>query len=261
MGLAVQTVGGAASNPGAAFTAITPSSGDSISAANFNDTAPAFLDHIIRAGATKGAVRLLSPRLHDNVTGITYYTDLAVSRFLFPANTGQPIFPGDIYQLEVTGGTAEHDVALLTLYYADLPGAAAQLSQWADISSRIVNIKAMTVAITNSATPGTWVDTVITTTENQLKANSQYAVLGFASDAAIAAIGFKGPETANYRIAGPGSDYTEDTSNYFVDQANRHGRPYIPVFLGSNRSQEYVSTMDSAASTAANVTLVLAELS
>ena len=261
MGLVIQTVGGAANNPAAAFTAITPSSGDSIAAANFTPTSPAFLDHIIRAGATKGAVRLLSPRLHDNVTGITFYTDLAVSRMLFPMETGQPIFPGDVYQLEVTGGSAEHDVALITMFYGDLPGGAANLMQWADIAGKIVNIKALTVAIVNNATPGIWTDTVITATENQLHADSNYALLGYSSDTAIAAVGFKGPETANYRIAGPGTDFTEDTSNYFVDQAQLRGRPYIPVFSGNNRASEYVSTMDSAVSTAANITLILAELS
>lgn len=260
MGLCIQSVVGVATNPGAAFTAVTAATGDSLNPANFTMGTQGFLDHIVRRGATKGAARVTSPKLHDNVTGMTFYSDLTVTRFQMPPEIGQPVYPADVLTVSVTGGAAETDGVMLTYWYQDNPGVAAKLVQWADIAGLIRNIKPITVAVTTSATIGAWQDTVVTTTENQLHADSYYAVLGYQTDTVIGGIGFKSPETGNYRIAGPGTDLGEDTVDYFVAQAQMHGRPYIPFFAANNRAGAFVCTWDIAASTAANITLVLAEL-
>jgi hypothetical protein len=146
------------------------------------------------------------------------------------------------------------------VWYENLTGASANLYQWGDISGSIKNYKPMTVAVTNSATAGAWTDTVITTTENQLHASSYYAVLGLSTDTAIGAMGVKGAFSANLRVCCPGANTPEDTSMYFVNKANYHQRPFIPVFNGQDRGAVYVSTSDNAASTTANITLILAEL-
>ena len=260
MPTAIQTVAGFIANPGATFTAVTSSTGDSFNPANFNMATPGFIHSAIRGGATAGALRVISPRLHDAVRPLEFHTDLVQSRLVFPQNVGQPVYPADVFTVQLTGGTAETDVAVLTFFYQDMPGIQARLHMWGDISGIIRNLKTVLVAVTTNATIGQWQDTVITTTENFLKADTDYAVLGYATDAALTAIGVKGPDTGNLRIADTGTDFTEDTTNMFISNSMYHNLPWIPVIAANNRAGTFVSCVHNVASVAANVVLYLAEL-
>lgn len=260
MGLAIQTVAGFATNPGAAFTNVTAATGDSFSPANFNMSTQAFIHDMIRGGATAGAFRVVSPRLHDSTRPIEWHTDIVQARSLFPATVGQPCYPADVFTVQLTGGTAETDVAVMTFYYQDLPGITARLHMWADVANIIRNLKTVLVAVTSNATIGQWQDTVITGTENLLKADTDYAVLGYSTDAALTCIGVKGPDTGNLRLGDTGTDFTEDTCDVFITNSQRHGVPWIPVFNANNRAGTFVSVVTNAASVAANVVLHCAEL-
>jgi hypothetical protein len=215
---------------------------------------------VIRRHNTSGAVRLLSPLVHDNVTGLTWYTSETPSIHELPPMGEQTVQPADTLVIQVTGDTTHQAVVYTGVWYENLTGASANLYQWGDIQGNIKNIKPMTVAVTCSGTVATWVDTVITTTENQLHASSYYAVLGLSTDTALGAIGVKGAFTANLRVCCPGATTPEDTSFYFVNKANYHMKPFIPVFNGQDRGAVYVSASDNATSTTANITLILAEL-
>jgi hypothetical protein len=262
MGLAIDCIASNVANPGATFTATTTTnSGDTLTIRNFPQTSQAKIIEVIRRHNTSGAVRVLSPLLHDDVTGLTWYTSETPSLFEMPDYVGQPVQPGDTLTIQVTGDTTHQAVVYTTIYYQDLTGASANLYQWGDISGAIKNLKPMTVAVTAAATVGAWSDTLITATENQLHATSYYAVLGYTTDTALGAVGFRSQATGNLRVVGPGSALPEDTSDYFVVKANDWGMPFIPVFNGQDRGACYVSVGDNAASTTANITLVLAELS
>lgn len=261
MGLAIDTIASNVANPGATFTGTTvTNSGDSLTIRNFPQTNRAFIHGVVRRHNTSGAVRIISPLVHDNVTGLTWYTSETPSLAAMPPMAEQAVEPGDLLTVQVTGDTTHQAVVYTGVYYENLTGASANLYQWGDIAGSIRNVKPMTVAVTNSGTVATWTDTVLTTTENQLHATSYYAVLGYATDTALGVVGVKGAFTGNLRVTGPGTTNVEDTSYHFVEKANYHGRPFIPVFNGNDRSAVYVSTSDNAASTTANVTLVLAEL-
>ena len=261
MGLAIDTIASYVANPGASFTAtITTATNDSLSIRNFPQSSSAFIHSVTRRHNTSGAVRLISPLVHDNVTGLTWYTSETPSILEMPPQAEQNVEPADTLVIQVTGDTT-HTAAVYTgVYYENLTGASANLYQWGDVSGAIKNIKPMTVAVTNSGTAAAWTDTVITTTENQLHASSYYAVLGYGSDTALGAIGVKGAFTSNLRITGPGATSLEDTSYYFVNKANFHQKPFIPVFNGQDRTAIYCSTSDNGTSATANITLVLAEL-
>lgn len=261
MGLAIDTIGSNANNPGATFTATAiTNSGDSLTVRNFPPANVAFIHQVTRRHNTSGAVRVISPLVHDNVTGLTWYTSETPSIHAMPSMAEQRVQPADTLTIQVTGDTTHQACVYTGIWYENLTGASANLYQWGDISGAIKNIKPMTVAVTNSGTVCTWTDTVITTTESQLHASSYYAVLGYLTDTALGAVGVKGAFTANLRVTGPGTTNVEDTSYFFVDKANYHGRPFIPVFNGQDRGAVYCSTSDNAASTTANITLVLAEL-
>lgn len=260
MGLALEVVASRIANPGATFTAAAAVTGDTLTVRNFADTAQANLINLIRRGATSGAARVRSPLLHDNVRGIAFTTGQTPSVFALPRELSQRLYAQDGLIVELTGGAAETDLALLVIYYTDLLGVAARLHMRGDVEGNIDNIKPVTVAVTNSATIGNWTDTVITTTEDLLHANTDYAVLGYITDTAMGAVAVKGQDTGNLRVGGPGSTNVEDTADYFVIQGIFHNIPFIPVINSANKGGTFVSTLDSAASTTANVTLILAEL-
>lgn len=262
MGLAIDTIAVNVNTPGATFAAASVVAGnsDSLTIRQFPTSANADLVHIIRRHSTSGAVRVISPLLHDNVTGLTYYTAETPSLFLIPPEVGQPVQPGDTLVVQATGNTTSNCSVYLQFWYSNLTGASANLYQPADIMNSIKTIKPITVAVTASGTVGLWADTLITATENQLHATSFYAVLGYTTDTALGCIAFKSQATGNLRVGGPGATTPEDTTAYFWDESGDWGRPFIPVFNGQDRGACYVSVADSATSTTANVTLVLAEL-
>jgi hypothetical protein len=258
---AIDTIVGKAVNPSTTQTTVTFASGDSGTVRNFAAPDTAILDRVTRVGATSGNVRILSPLLHDNVRGITFTSPETPSDFLMPRWVPQYLKTQDTLAVSMTGGAAESDLASLSIYYSNIGGGSARLHNIGDVQPLINAIKPMVVAVTNSATIGTWTDTVITTTENLLQANTDYAILGYITDTALGLIGVKGLETQNLRIAGPGPTSTRDTEDFFVKWSNERGTPHIPVFNSANAGSMFVSTVDTTASSTANVQLVLGRLS
>lgn len=261
MGIAADTVGLFLANPGATLSAAEASPGDSLTVRNGAAGALIHLDDVIRAGAATGELAIKSPLLYDNTYGFRFGASTSPQKWTIPHQDGLPLMPQDDLTALLTGGTAETDIGALMIYYENLPGASARLHSWGDIAGNIETFKTVKVACTSSATIGTWVDTVITTTEDLLKANRDHAILGYMTDAEVAVVGVKATDTSNLRISGPGYVAVEDTSDYFIRKSNDSGRPYIPVFNSANKSSTYVSVLHNTASLAVNVYLVLALLS
>lgn len=259
MGLAVDTIGGFITNS-AAGAAVTLSPGDSATVRAFNAPAAARLDGITRKGATSGFGRVRSPLFADNTQGIRFQTGEAPSVFELPPGLGENLNSQDTMTIEANSGAADSTILGLHVYYENLGGGAARLYSPGDIQGNVAHIKPVEVDCTSSATIGTWVDTVVTTTEDLMHANTDYAVLGFLSNVSCGLIGIKGQETANLRITGPGTTLNEDTADYWWKLSARHGCPYIPVFNAANKASVFVSVLDNAASTAVKVTLILAQL-
>lgn len=260
-GPAIDTIVGHAANPGTGGANITLNAGDSLTIRSFPQTNMAWIERIIRAGAGSGRVRVTSPLLHDNVLGITFNSPENPTVFLLPQEQGERVYPQDVLTVNITGGTNETDLAALIVYYENLPGADARLHTWADIKPLYKHIKPQEIDVTNSATIGTWTDTVINGTDTQLHANTDYAVLGYVTDTNQSIIAIKGQETGNLRIGGPGTTATDDTSDYFVRWSEREGGARIPVINSANAGSIYVSTADVVASSTPKISLVLCELS
>jgi hypothetical protein len=257
---AFDTVYTFATNPGAGPTATAPAPGDNLTVRNFNNaTDTAILEQLIRRGVTAGYARVRSPRLHDNVTGINMYSGEAVDTLGIPMPANQLLYPADNLITEISGGGAETDAVVFTVYYSNLPGITARLANWGDISGIIKNVKAFQTAAPAGA--NAWTDTVVTTTENQFHADADYAVLGYRASANCAAVGVKAPETGNLRVCGPGTTTTLDTTDWFVRQSNQNNLPMIPIINANNRFGWFVSAVDVAAVAGLIVTLVCAELS
>lgn len=261
MGKAFQLQAFGVSSPSTSYTALVPASGDSLTIGNFALTDACFLQSFDRTDATKGVDRIRSPKLHDNVKGIHLAQSENPTIFAIPPYSNQMMFPQDNLIIEATGSASTFHIATLGLYYTNFPGISQRLYSWGDISPIIEYVDTVEVACTNSGTANVWTDTSITTTDNLLRANQDYAVLGYSTDLLTAGIAIKGPDTSSVRVGGPGKVSAEFTNDYFVRMSNATGRPCIPVFNAANANGTFVSTIDITASSAPNVTLILACLS
>lgn len=259
MGKAIVTVAGAIANPAGTPTAVTPATGDTFTVRNFTQTSRAWLTGVVRKGATAGIVRVRSPLLLDNTQGIRFAEGSGESVDLLPMLPLQQLQAQDALVVEVTGGGAESDGAALTMYYEDAPGANARLASWGDIAGNIAGAFPYEVNAVGGAI-GVWADTAITNLYNLLKANEDYAILGYVCDAAVLAVAVKGDDTSNFRIGGPGSTDAIETRTFFKRMSDDMGRPAIPIINAANVGNTFVSAIDVAAATPVNVTLVLAQL-
>lgn len=243
------------------LTAATAATGDSLTVRSFKDNGSAWLENVFLQGTTPPRrFRLTSPRLHDNVTGISFDSLENPTEFLIAAKLQQALYSADTLVAQMDAAGSSDTVAALSIYYTDAPGLSQNLYTWDQIKNRIIDIKPVEVDITSAATIGQWSDTVITTTENQLKADYDYAVLGFSGSANLLCLGIKGPCTSNLRACIPAASPTLRLTDYFAYQSEVSGRPYIPVFNANDRGATYVSAAANTASATDNVFMMCARL-
>jgi hypothetical protein len=262
MGKALEVVSGFATNPGATFTALTMSGSDSASVRNFPNTSRAYIWDQWSAGTATGFIRTRSPRLHDNVNGITLRRAAATTRALLTGYERELLYPQDTLTLEITGGGGEVDAFSTLIYYEDLPGSAARLYSWNEIAPRILHLSGVQVAVTSGGTAGQYSGSVaINNTQDQFKANTDYAILGYESLTSCMTVGIRSADTANLRVAGPGTTEAIETRDWFVRLSDTIGQPAIPVFNAANKFNTIVDVIDVATGTTLNFTFICAELS
>lgn len=262
MGLASYLVSGRATNPGAAFTAVTVNTGDSLQIPSFNRTQPAYLEQAWAHEDTPGVLRIRSPKMHDNVQGLRLTVPETAAKPLLPDEADQPVTTLDTLTVELTGGAAETDVAVLQFYITDMDGADQRLATWDQIRPRVKNLLTNEVAVAAPATQGNWSGgTALNATFDQLHADGMYAVLGYEVGTECAAIAFSGPDTSQLKIGGPGTADSRATRDYFLRQSVVSARPHIPIIKAPNKGATLVYTLSNNAPAVINVGLILAELS
>lgn len=263
MGVAIDTIGTfvtAGATNATSLKTVTVATGDSLQIRSFPAANWARLESMIYQGVTKGKNRVTSPLMHDNVTGLTVASADTDTYHMLGQYLIQNVYPTDTLQAFSSAAAAASGVLALSVYYQNLPSSNARLANWGDIAGSIKNIKGMEVDVTSSGTVGTWADTAINTTDKQLHANSDYAVLGYDCDTPLAVVGVKGNETGNLRVCGPGPGTSWDTPDYYARLSQITGNPHIPVFNANNQGAYYVSCLANTASVASKVYLILAEL-
>ena len=262
MGKTLEVIAGRVTNPGAAPVALTPNTGDSFAVRATSDGGPASLRGIWSQNATGGPVRVRSPRLHDVTQGIRFTIPAGVIRNELPDTAATPVYPQDNLIFELGGGAAETDCAALLLYYENLGGMDARLGMWAQIQPMIVEMTTVEVAVPGPAAAGDWsAGTAINVTNDLLKANEDYAILGYACDTACLAVAIKGPDTGNARVGGPGPIEPVETRDWFVSLSVDGGIPAIPVINQANRGATLAHVAKATAAGTVNVDLIVARLS
>ncbi len=259
MGLAVEIITGHITNA-AAFAGVTPNTGDSFNVRDFNEQVGARLEDVWGNQVTSQTIRIRSPRMHDSSNGIRLVTFPAQTRALMPHESEEPMYPSDALTVESSGTAAEVDIVAYMMYYRDLPGITARLETWDALKSRVQHILALQQTLAAPAVAGDYgAGTAIDSVASALKANTDYAILGYILAAECGTVGIKGTDFGNLRVGGPGSGEADDTREWFVRQSMLHGTPHIPIFNSNNKGNVLVDQSKVALTTTA-ASFILAEL-
>lgn len=260
MGNALSLVSGFVTNPGATLTGLTVNSGESLTVPSFT---PGTVAKIIAAwspGVSAGVMRIRSPRLHDLSQGIRLQRGAANFDNLLHGITNQPLYPSDVLIDEITGGGAETDMGAMLQWFQDLPGVAARLANPSDIMSRIRNVAGVEVDLTSGTVGAYGTPRALNFSFDTLKANTDYAILGYEMSVKVGVLCVFGPDTGNQHVGGPGSLSVWDTAEWFVQMSEDEGVPCIPIINGNNKGATFAQIADVGNATASNVSLIMAEL-
>lgn len=261
MGGALEVITGRLLNPGAALVAAGPNSGDSFAIRSTpTDMGPKLLG-LWASCATAGLVRVRSPRMHDNTQGIKFSVPAGLQRNLLPDSAMTPMYSQDNLTVEIAGGGAETDALGLLIQYPELGGSAARFITPDQLRAQQVEMTTIEVNVTGSVVAGDWSPgTSINATNDVLKANDDYAILGWQSSVACCAVGLRGPDTGNYRVGGPSPIESIETRDWFWSLSQQQGTALIPVINQANRAGTQLFTCHTTAATAILVDLIVARM-
>lgn len=263
MGAALKVVHGTVTAPGASPVAVTAAVGDSLVVLNARLDSKVLLLSLWAQTQAAGIVQLRSPRLHDNVRGIRSRVVSGLPQPLLPYRFQQALVPQDQLILELAGsavGGQIESVAFLA-WYEDLLGVAGRFIGEGELMDRMVNIVGNETSHAPGAGGGYQGEVALNSSFDLLKANTDYAILGYQVSADCCSLGIRGPDTGNVRIGMPGTSVEKHfTRNYFVELARSYQMPLIPVIASPNKAATLLDVVTNQAAAAVVANLFLAEL-
>lgn len=234
--------------------------------ATANGSAAVTLESIGTDFQDAGDFRIRSPRMHDDVNAIRLAAPAGVPQWAANEYFAQPLYSQDTLTVEAvfTAAPTLNHVSLgyLNVYYDDVPGIAANLRSWAEVAPNIVDILAVPVTPTSSATAGNWgAGVALNSTVDVFKANTLYALLGYLAPVAFGAFSIQGVDLGNLQVGAIGSTNARDTRDWFARLGDQIGKPTIPIINSQNKASTLVNVSAIATATATELTLILAQLS
>lgn len=262
MGLALDTISGSVTAVGATLTTVTNNTGDTTVVRNFPDGAMAKIISLWAFAETASTMQVRSPRLHDNLQDIRFRIPVTAANPPWPYGAQQKLYPQDSLTVQLSSGAADQTAESILIYYSDLPGVNAQLATWDQIASRIVNLCTIETTNVSGATVGDYGGQVALNAgaTDILKANVNYALLGYAVDTAISGVFIRGPQTGNLRCGGPGSTDRKITGEWFSKLSEETGLPTIPIVNAADKASTFVDITHCTAGTSVLVDTIWAEL-
>lgn len=239
MGRALELVTGFTTAPGATFTPLTMASGNSLTVRNAPFESDIRLITNWSDNQVLGVSRIRSPKLHDNVQGIRYTITVSDVAPLMPWGATQKLIAQDTLIVEMTGSAVGGDIETFSMliYYANLPGSDARLATWADIEKRIVNIMTVENTLALGTLGGYSGEEAINAEFDLMKANTDYALIGYIVSIECASVRWRGADTANLGVGGPGNETLRHvTSTWFKRLSEATALPLIPIFNSANKA-------------------------
>lgn len=252
MGRAVEVVGGFATNPGATLTTVTASTNQSFTIRGTDTTKGTWLLAAWAFNATAGTLRITSPRLHDQVQGIRNRVTAAFTTPLYPGPIGaafaQRLYAQDGLLVQLSGGGAELDIADLLIAYDDLAGVAGRFIDQPTLKKAGTNVVTIEVTVTAVTTGNFGGAVAINSTNDNLIANTDYAILGGLTDTRGGAVGITGIDFGNVRVGFPAEPTLRNqTNNWFQMLSDSFNAPYIPVFNSANKAATTIDVQTNGA--------------
>jgi hypothetical protein len=222
----------------ATLTALAAVAGDSLAIRNAPLESKAMILQLWADVQTAGTLQVRSPKMHDNVRGIRFQTLAADTRPFLARGVGQRIYPNDLLTVELTAAATAGDIesVCMLMYYPTLPGADARFIGTEELLRRAINIFTVENTISTGTAGGYSGAEAINAESDQFHANGLYALVGYTTSAECAAIGWRGVDTGNLRVGGPGLPAEREyTSSWFSRLSDWFKVPLIPVFSAENK--------------------------
>lgn len=263
MGRALEVITGFVTAPDTTQTALTLAVGNTLTVRSHPFEANAMLLQVWADNQTAGTLRIRSPRLHDQVQGIRLDVLSSDVKPLLPKGMGEPLFPQDTLDVDLSGSATAGDIetAALLVYYQDLPGIDSRLMRPSEVLPRIRHIVTVENTLALGTGGGYSGEEAIDAEFDLLRANTDYAILGYLVDAECAVVRWRGPFSGNLGLGGPGDDAGRDyTRSWFINLSEEHDLGLIPVFNAADKSNVLIDGAQDENGTDVTVTTILAQL-
>ena len=241
MGKAIEVVTSFVTAPGATLTATTACTGNSLQIRSADTRAKVDILTTWAFNQVAGTFRIRSPRLHDNVQGIRSRVPAAAVLPKWPSmiqmGFNQFLIPQDTLIVEQAGSAVAGQIEsnCMLIYYDNLPGVNARLINNTTLQQAGINLCSVEASITAVAT-GQYGGAVLFSAATQnLKANTDYALVGGLSDTRGTVVRVSGVDFGNLGLGFPAEPSVQDlTSGWFINLAQESGLSTIPVFNSAN---------------------------
>ncbi len=263
MGLGLEVITGFTTAAGATTTALTMAAGNSPTIRNTRLDAKVLLLNIWSDFQAAGFFQARSPRLHDNVRGIRLAAAISEVKPTIPYRFRQPLVPQDTLILEQQGSAVAGDIetTALLVWYEDITGIDAHLVTYQEVLERMVSLVTVESSMTAGAGGGYTGERAINSQSDLLVANTEYALVGYLVDVETAVVRWRGADTGNLGLGGPGDDTGRDyTRSWFLDLARNFDAPMVPVFNSANRAGILQDLAQDENAAAVKITSILAQL-
>lgn len=259
----VEIITGFVTAPGATLTAWTMAAGNSLTIRNGILGKRIHLLDMWAFNQVAGTLRVRSPRLHDNVQGIRYQITANSVLPKLPYMFTQPLIPQDTLIAEQSGSAVggQIETGALLVYYEDLPGVAGRFIHPAELMKRGVNMEPVEVTNTAGVAGGYSGQVAINSSFDNLKANTDYALVGGIVKTQCAVARIQGVDTGNLGVGFPGEPTLHHvTRDYFVRLSHFFNLPLIPVFNSANKGAILADVAQNQAGAAVTVNWNFVEL-
>jgi hypothetical protein len=263
-GAALDVVSATGTAISATISALAAATGDSLAVKNSPIEKMARILTFWMDVQVAGTGRIRSARLHDNVQGLRFDTIIGDLRPYMPWGVSQRVYANDVLNVELAGSAVAGDIETITmlLYYEDLPGIAARFIAPDELKRRAGNIS-MTENTISTGTAGSYSGgEAINVEQDQFHAGGQYALVGYLCDTEMGAICWRGPDTGNLRVGGPGEETERElTADWFIRLSTAYGLPLIPVISAENKAATLLDVLCDENGADPTVTSIFVELS
>ena len=242
MGVGLEVVTGFDTAPGvAAFVPLVACNGNSFQVRAAPLTSKVWFLNAWAFNNVAGQLRIRSPRLHDAVNGMRWRVQAALVAPLYPqlinAGFNQFLIPQDTLIVENEGSAVGGNIEMgaFLVYYANVPGISARLINNAQLQQYGVNVTTIQASVVTVATGQYGGAVLVNAATQNLKANTDYALLGGGVDTRCCTVRVTGIDFGSLGVGFPGEpSWRQETGNWFQGLSIANGLPIIPVFNSAN---------------------------